>query len=380
MKKAFLVIVVLAAALLPALCGRLLLGAQLDRLGAACGEAGINDRPWTVEKGYLSSSVYLQEPLATTLSGGGLKRTEAEFLRGFEVTYESDLSHGPYCGLLGREESRLSLDGKEWRLQAVERRETSLLGAWRRRTEFRNVTAEEEGLLLSLSNCWTEGSREGFLGHGPGSFAGECGALVLWPCLALKDASWQGSGSEAGEARWEARCGELRLGERQTLKGLALRSERTSGGRGRCSERTVLTAESWKCGETVLSNLVCEIGLADWEAAGLAGLVGNLAPLGMGGGFGTEVERYFRGTPGVGVKLSGGLAGSLDLKLVLPEEGVESLAGLLGCLEGSLELAGAERLPWAAELLKKAGAKAGEAGALKAEIRGGEITVNGRKL
>jgi len=211
MKYLISALILILIALLPYICGGLSVKAAEGRFRSACERIGINERPFVVEKGYLSSSLSLNEPLSTTVSSLGLPKEAVDFFRDKELVLTCDIAHGPMHFYKGAEHTVMTVRGPEWKITGEEWRTNRFDGAAERCAVIYDCALEQEGALFAVSNFWLRESKS----------AKELGAaaLVVWPGAAVSDLRYSEKKEEEG------RSGLLtvslaRFGE-ETLEGLS---------------------------------------------------------------------------------------------------------------------------------------------------------------
>ena len=220
MKYLVLPFLLLLAALCPWICGNMSVKAAEGRFRNACEKIGVNERPFSVEKGYLSSSLYLNEPLSTTVSSLGLPKEAVDFFRDKDLVINCEIVHGPMHFYKGAEHTTVTVRGNDWSLTGEEWRTNRLNGVTERFARIYDNVLEVEGALFSVSNFWLrEGKTEKEL---------NASTLVVWPGAAISDLNYSQTTREDGGKTATLKLGVGRFGE-ETLKDLQLAVEKDSG-------------------------------------------------------------------------------------------------------------------------------------------------------
>ena len=220
MKFIAIVFLALIAALAPFACGSFLVDELVSRANIACERAGINERPLIVHKGYLESQISLDEPLSTTISSLGLEPEVVDFLREYNLKAESDVYHNPYKGLLGKAETRVLVDGPNWKIEGTEELLKKFNGAEESKLTFGNVLAEDGALLICFSNCFSVSQKAGFFGDGLETRETKADLLVLSPFACKKAALFQSKNKTEREIKLS--FGALSYGESFSASNLTL--------------------------------------------------------------------------------------------------------------------------------------------------------------
>ena len=154
MKYLALALVLALGALTPYLCGKMSVNAVETRFRNACDDLSINARPFYVEQGYLSSSLFLEEPLSTTVSSMGLPPEAVDFFRAYNFSLKVDVAHGPKGFLKGAEHTVLTLRGPDWKFTGEEWRTNKFFGPTQRTVRLYDTDLNCEGVSFCSSNFW----------------------------------------------------------------------------------------------------------------------------------------------------------------------------------------------------------------------------------
>lgn len=220
MKYLAITLAVLLIALCPWVCGNMSVKSALTRFGDACERIGINERPFLVEEGYLSSSLSLDEPLSTTVSSLGLTSEAVDFFRDKDLIVNCQISHGPLHFYKGAEHTTITVRGEGWSLTGEEWRTNRLNGVTERFARIYDNVLEIEGALFSVSNFWLrEGKTQKEL---------NASTLVIWPGAAISEMNYDQTLQEGGTKTATLKLALARFGE-ETIKDLLLAVEKGPG-------------------------------------------------------------------------------------------------------------------------------------------------------
>ena len=177
MKYLAIALIVLLCALCPYLLGKMSVSGIEERYRNACYELGINPRPFTVESGFLSSSLTLDEPLSTTISSMGLAPEAVDFFRDYDLSLKIDVAHGPMHFIKSAEHTVLTLRGPDWQITGEEWRTNRFSAPSERYVRLYDKVLEKEGVVFCISNFWLKD-------NGPGAEL-TAGAFSVWPGFSI---------------------------------------------------------------------------------------------------------------------------------------------------------------------------------------------------